>query len=359
MACHALSPAGKTEFDDLKSDVEDSQRDRYAKAVCERWPDLFGTRKKAEWRQILLALADQNIERLNAKLEVHEQNAGAQAERTLARLSFDFSPEGEALRKHLIKCTNGLFRGMATYRKYKNQAKTRGGWGEASGAGSLGTVQDSSEDAGHAAHQWDGSELAPDAAFGLGDGLEDAGHAAHQWDRSELEPDAAFGLGDGLDDRLEHADVIDSDGVKQHERELGRLGAIGENAPSEANSAETMSIVEAQESIQVTANSGALPGLDNGAAQPGERSTQESGKAQGSGSESGNPKPKTPDSSNRACGTSLPPAVSKREQRRLQRQEERRAVEKMVEDMLTARNCAPGEIQMSALRLPFSAGGGP
>ena len=72
---------------------------------------------------------------------------------------------------------------------------------------------------------------------------------------------------------------------------MSGMGEIGENAPNEANFDETMSIVEAQESIQVTANSGALSGLDNGAAQPGEGSTPEQGKAQGSASESGNPEP--------------------------------------------------------------------
>ncbi len=105
VASHALRPGGKTAFDDLLGDLQDTQQERYEKAVRERWPDLFGTREKAEWRQILLALADQNIERLNAKLEVHEQNPDAQAERTFARLSFDPSPEGQALRNYLIKCT--------------------------------------------------------------------------------------------------------------------------------------------------------------------------------------------------------------------------------------------------------------
>ena len=47
------------------------------------------------------------------------------------------------------------------------------------------------------------------------------------------------------------------------------MGEIGENAPNEANFDETMSIVEPQESIQVTANSGALSGLDKGLAEPG------------------------------------------------------------------------------------------
>ena len=123
----------KPQFHDLLSDMEDEQRGRYGKAVRERWPDLFRTREKEEWRRMLVALADQNIERLNAKLEVHEENADAQAERTFARLGFDPSPEGEALRNYLIKCTNALFRGMANYRKY--QARTSGRWDGASGAG--------------------------------------------------------------------------------------------------------------------------------------------------------------------------------------------------------------------------------
>jgi len=279
---------------------------------------------------MLLALADQNIERLNAKPEVHEENADAQAERTFARLSFDPSPEGEALRNYLIKCTSALFRGMANYREY--QARKSGGWGGASGVGPYAAQPDRSEDPGPAAHERGGSE------FGAHD---------------------PFGSGDGQGDRLERADVIDPDGVEQHGDEMNGTGEIGENAPSEANFDETTSIVEAQESIQVTANSGAPPGLDNGAAEPGEDSTPEQGKAPGSGSESDDPVPRTPDSSNRACTGSLPSAVSKREQRRLQRQEERQAVEKMVEDMLTAGNCAPGEILMSVLKLPLSGGPGP
>jgi len=310
--------------------MEDSQRNRYRKSLHERWPDLFRTRENEEWRQMLLALTDQNIERLNAKLEVHEENADAHAERTFARLSFDPSPEGEALRNYLIKCTNALFRGMANYRKY--QARKSGGWGGASGVGPYGTQPDRSEG---------------------------RGRAAHEWDASELRADESFGSGDGPDDRLERADVIDPDGVEQHGDESSGMGEIGENAPSEANFDRTTSIVEPQESIQVTADSGALSGLDNGAAQPGEGSTPEHGKAPGSGSESGNSQPRTPDSSDLACRASLPATVSRREQRRLQLQEKRRAVEKMVEDMLTAGNCAPCEILMSVLKMPLSGGFGP
>jgi len=48
--------------------MEESRRRRYPKAVRERWPDLFRTRENEEWRQMLLTLIDQNIERLDAKL---------------------------------------------------------------------------------------------------------------------------------------------------------------------------------------------------------------------------------------------------------------------------------------------------
>jgi hypothetical protein len=289
VASHALRPAGKTEFDDLLSDMEDSQRDRYATAVRERWPDLFSTREKEEWRQILLALADENIERLNAKLEVHQENADAQAERTFARLSFDPSPEGEALRNYLIKCTNALFRGMANYRNY--QAKTKAAARGASGAALRPTLHERSEGPGRADQESDGPELAA--------------------------PDS-FESGAGQDDRPERADAIDRDGVEQHRDQTSGMGKIDENATNEANSDESNSSLEVQESIQLTPNSGALLGLDNGAAQPGECGTPEPGKAQGPGSESGNP-----------------------------------------EGELTAGNCSHGEILTSALALPLPGGRGP
>ncbi len=52
------------------------------------------------------------------------------------------------------------------------------------------------------------------------------------------------------------------DGAKKHADELSGTGETGENAPNEANLAESMSIVEAQDPIQVTASSGARSRLD-------------------------------------------------------------------------------------------------
>ncbi len=219
---------------------------------------------------------------------------------------------------------------MANYRKY--QAKTSGGCGGASGVEWHGTQQETPEDARREAHERGGSEL------GANDSV---------------------GSGDGLDDRLERTDVIDPDGVERHGDLMTGMGENGENAPSEANFDETIRVVEAQEAIQVTTDSGGVSGLDNGVDQPGEASTPEEGKPRGPASESGNPQPKTPAASDRACRGSLPATVSRREESQLRDEHERRAVEKMVEDMPTAGNCAPGEILMSALALPLSGGRGP
>jgi len=166
----------------------------------------------------------------------------------------------------------------------------------------------------------------------------------------------SFGSGDGHGGRLKRADVIDPDGVEQRGAHMSETGEIGENAPSEANFGETMGIVEPQKPIQVTANPGAPSGLDKGAAQPAEGSTPEHGIGQASASESGNPQPQTPDSSDRACRGSLPATVSQREERQVRLDEERRAVEKMVEQKLKAGNFSLREILTSAMTLPLSGG---
>ena len=190
------------------------------------------------------------------------------------------------------------------------------------------------------------------------DWSEDAGREAHEGDASDLGADDSFGSGDRQDDRLERADTIDPEGVEQPGDERNGIGEIGENAPNEANFAETMSSVETQEPAQVTANSAALSGLDNGVDQTREGKTPEQGKVPGSASENGNPEPQTPDSSDRACTESLPATVSKREKRRLRLEKERRAVERMVADKLKAGCISLDEILMSALAMPLSGGRG-
>ena len=187
------------------------------------------------------------------------------------------------------------------------------------------------------------------------------GRGAHETDGRDLGAHGSFGSGEGQDDHLERGDTIDPDGVEQHGDLMNGMGEIDENAPSEANFDEATSIVEPQGPIEVTANSGARAGLDNGAAQPGEDSTPEHGRAPGSASARGNPTPQIPDSSARACSESVPMTVSEQEKERLRRAEEEdeRAVLRMVEEKLKAGNFSLREILISAITLPRSGGRGP
>jgi hypothetical protein len=388
VASHVLGPAGKSAFHDLLSDMEHEQRARYDKAIRLRWPDLFRDRERQEWEQMLLALADQNIERLNAKLEVHEENADARAEQTIALLGFDHSPEGEALRKHLIKCSNTLFRGMANYRKYQSENKSRPSLQE--GTAPPGRIYDFRSARGDfpASH----SERSPEA---------------HVSNGSELGADDPFGSGADHDDPLDWARVIDPGSVVQHGDQIIGMSEIGENSTNEANFEETMGIAEVQEPIQITASLGALPGLDNAVSQRGKGSTVEEAEDPRSDSASGAdnlPAPlrrtgsgncadvgqpfqadvglesltydkatshadvgldrpqcglTTPTSSDRASREILSARVSKREKRQLRREKERRAVEMMVEDKLKAGNFSLDDILTTAMTMALPGDRGP
>ena len=127
VASHALHPVGHGPFDDLLSDMGTAPLALYRKAVKARFPDLVSADDPVKCRQILIDLVDENIERLDAKLEEHEANADVHAQRAFARLGFDKSPDGQRIRQHQMKCVNALYRGMETYRKYQGKKKAEGG----------------------------------------------------------------------------------------------------------------------------------------------------------------------------------------------------------------------------------------
>ena len=126
VASYALNPVGHGPFDDLLSDMGTSQHVRYRKAVKARWPDLVSADEPARCRELLIELADRNIERLNAKLEVHEQNADDNARRTVDRLGFDQGRDGERIRAYKLKCRSGFFRAIEAYRKHQAKKPAEG-----------------------------------------------------------------------------------------------------------------------------------------------------------------------------------------------------------------------------------------
>jgi hypothetical protein len=123
VASNALEPGGRKPFEELDSDMDSSALARHRHEVAARWPDLVSAAEPDKCRQLLLDLVDRNIERIDAKLEVHEENADSDAERAVARLGFDSSPDGERIRHYRIKCLNAFYRGLDSYRKHHGKPK--------------------------------------------------------------------------------------------------------------------------------------------------------------------------------------------------------------------------------------------
>ncbi len=243
VASAGLNPVRKNEFDDLLSDLDEDQRDRYRKALAARWPELFRARDKAEWRQMLLDLVQQNIERLNARLEVHEANADAVAEQTFARLSFDPSPEGAAMRNYQMKSLSALFRGMENYRKHKS--RTSGGGNGADGVGRREREQYPSADTRWATQ---GADDRSSRSF-----------VPHDGRAERLEP--AVDSTDWLD--REPQSACDTDEAP---------AAVWQNQTNEAKFYDNVNIIQNQNFVEVTAISDVDSGLDNGVIQPCEAS---------------------------------------------------------------------------------------
>jgi hypothetical protein len=106
-------------FAHLGSDTYFSLLAGIEKKVRKEWPDLVRPDEKEKARQILIDLVDENVERLAFKLEAFAEKADDIALTSVTRLSFDHSPQGERLRSYLLKCKNGLERGLKNLEKSK------------------------------------------------------------------------------------------------------------------------------------------------------------------------------------------------------------------------------------------------
>jgi hypothetical protein len=130
-ASNALYRAGRN-FEELKSDTGESGLASYLKGVKARHHDLVGPDEPEKARAILIELVEENIARVEAILEAHDENAAEEADRTIARRSVDLSRDGDRIWRRLMRCRVELRRGVATYRREKE----KGGFGEEGGGGS-------------------------------------------------------------------------------------------------------------------------------------------------------------------------------------------------------------------------------
>ena len=126
VASDAVHFAGKTEFDDLLSDLRDVQMKRLRKRLRKRWPELFELAKVPAYKQLLGELIDEQIERLQAMVEELEKNADADALASVAESKLDQTPEAYRLLNYVMKARRELRVGIAAFEKYNKGLKDRG-----------------------------------------------------------------------------------------------------------------------------------------------------------------------------------------------------------------------------------------
>jgi hypothetical protein len=124
VASHALGPVDEDPFHDLFDDMSIFARERAQDELMARWQEFLGSDDSAQCREFLIGLVEEAIESLNANLEVYEENADEYAERTVARLSVDTTPEGRRIDEHLLKCMRAFERGVDTFRKHQKKVKS-------------------------------------------------------------------------------------------------------------------------------------------------------------------------------------------------------------------------------------------
>jgi hypothetical protein len=283
VASHGLNPVGESAFEDLFSDMEPTQLVQYRSNVRAQWPDLVRATETDECRRILIDLVDRNIERLDAKLEVHEENADVDAERTVARLGFDHSAEAKELRAYMLKCTNVLYRGIETYRKYQGK-KSKGGRGFEGEPRSIEdaglTADDRGRRFGEAGLMVEdgGCEKLPVAGCEVPVAREQDGPEwTEEMDALHHVPDESLLRGDGEGTALEHElrlgaagaggdshDESAADAVAEPGGQVIRQAENSENVTNEPKIDENVIIEQTQETVEVTANSDVDSGLDSG-----------------------------------------------------------------------------------------------
>jgi hypothetical protein len=111
----------KHAFVDLKSDMRTLELEAFVERPESRWPGLLDPNDKAKAKQMLVDLAQRNIERLEAKREAHLEHADDRAASRARLLAYDESPQGERLGRHELACERRVKRCREAFWKHRRE----------------------------------------------------------------------------------------------------------------------------------------------------------------------------------------------------------------------------------------------
>ena len=128
VGCFAIKPGNRLNgFDDLKCDMGTLDYKKFLRRARKRWAVPLNADDVAVARQWLIDLAEHNIERLEARLEVYRQCADVRKERKDAIDRFDETPLGGRLRQYFNTCDRGLSRSLTDFRNIRKNNWEEGG----------------------------------------------------------------------------------------------------------------------------------------------------------------------------------------------------------------------------------------
>ena len=118
VASNSFMRLGETGFEDLLSDMSPVALERLVLRVRSRFRDLFFDWTEIEYRQMLIDLIDENVEKLQTQLQWHKtQNGRCGGDRKGDELGFDYSPRGASMRQYELRCKTSFERGVARFNK--------------------------------------------------------------------------------------------------------------------------------------------------------------------------------------------------------------------------------------------------
>jgi hypothetical protein len=133
LACHVLHREAQSPFHDFFHEIDDGlpvSRDLLLKLTRRLPVERFTPKSKAEARQFLMSLVERATAWLKLLLADHEEFSAGMATGAADQLAFDFSQEGQELRRYETTCDRAFHRALERLRLVRKDRRAHNGSAE-------------------------------------------------------------------------------------------------------------------------------------------------------------------------------------------------------------------------------------
>jgi hypothetical protein len=124
LAFHVINGEQGSPYQEITAELNDNQRICFESNIAARNWNSLRPEDATRARNLLLLIVTQAVERLELTTDQGRERDSLDAETAAARLSFDFTPDGERLRRYEWKCDNARLNAIDQFHKFR-RARTR------------------------------------------------------------------------------------------------------------------------------------------------------------------------------------------------------------------------------------------